>query len=219
MSKSKRHHRHPSLDSSRTEDFWRPQSRPLRTLGCSANSFNNNAGASGQFVDAGDSFNNSYDSTYQSWSGWAISSTTDTTTPGYTNQYGAITGSGANGSQTYAVAFPFDSAANPFHPADSFVNLALGASPLSVQVTNSTYPYLSMLNGDSFENKFGPGDFFLLTIDGYSGPEGTGSKVGEVDFYLANFIGSNDYIINTWQTLDLSSLAGARACSLASNPP
>ena len=107
------------------------------------------------------------------------------------------------------MAYPFDAAANPFHPADSFVNLASGATPVSVQVTNTTYAYLSMLDGDSFESKFGPGDFFLLTIDGYTGPEGTGTKVGEVDFYLANFMGSNDTIVNTWQTVNLTSLAGA----------
>ena len=179
-------------------------------LGLAANSFDNNAGSSGQFVDAGDSFNNDFTNEDGGlWSGWTISSTTDTTTPGFTNQYSAITGLGADGSPTYAVAFPFDSAADPFHPADSFVNLASGTSPMSIQVTNTTYAYLSMLNGDSFEGKFGPGDFFLLTVAGYTGPEGTGTKVGEVDFYLANFMGSNDTIVNTWQTVNLSSLAGA----------
>ena len=44
-----------------------------------------------------------------------------------------------------------------------------------------------------------------------------------VDFYLANFLGSNSYIINTWQTLDLSSLAGAESLqfglSSADNDP
>ena len=89
------------------------------------------------------------------------------------------------------------------------MNLASGSTPVSIQVTNTTYAYLSMLNGDSFESKFGPGDFFQLTIAGYTGPGGTGTKVGEVDFYLANFLGSNHSIVNTWQTLDLTPLAGA----------
>ncbi len=44
-----------------------------------------------------------------------------------------------------------------------------------------------------------------------------------VDFYLANFLGSNSYIINTWQTLDLSYLAGAESLqfglSSADNDP
>jgi hypothetical protein len=40
---------------------------------------------------------------------------------------------------------------------------------------------------------------------------GTGTVVGEVDFYLANFLGPDGYIVNTWQTIDLTSLAGARS--------
>ena len=181
--------------------------------GLPANSFNNNAGASGQFVSGGNAFLNSYDSSFGGiWSGFAVSSTTDTTTAGYTNQYSAIAGSGANGSQTYGVGFTFGGNVDPFHPDGSVVNLAAGQAPYSVQVTNTTYDYLSMLNGDSFAKKFGAGDFLMLTIAGYDSSGGVGNKVGEVDFYLANFLGSDSskyYIVNTWQTVDLGSLAGS----------
>ena len=68
-----------------------------------------------------------------------------------------------------------------------------------------------MLDGNQFSRKFGAGDYFLLDVRGYTGAEGAGKEVGEVKFYLANFLGSNSYIINTWQTLDLSSLAGAES--------
>src|SRR5262249_36480472 len=183
----------------------------FENFGLPAHSFDNNAGAAGQFVIDGNQFNNSFDSTFGVWSGWAISSMTDTTTPGFTNQYSASPGSGAGGSQTYAVAFTFGSNADPFNPSGSYVNLAPGTTPKSVQVTNTTYAYLSMLNGDQFAKKFGPGDYFLLDVRGYSGLGGTGTQVGEVDFYLANFLGSNSSIINTWQTLDLSPLAGAES--------
>jgi len=126
------------------------------------------------------------------------SPTTDTTTPGYTNQYCAITGSG-NGVAYCAVLYP-----------TAYVDLT--STVQSIDMTNTTYAYLSMLNGDLFAHKFGPGDYFLLDVKGYTGAEGTGKQVGEpVDFYLANFLGSNSYIINTWQTLDLSSLAGAES--------
>jgi hypothetical protein len=173
------------------------------------NSHDNSAGSSGQFVVDGSQFNNSYDAIFGAWTGWAISSMTDATTPGFSNQYSAITGSGADRSQTYAVAQTFGTTADPFNPSGSYINLAPGTTPESVQVTNTTYAFLSMLNGDQFARKFGPGDFFLLDVQGYTGLEGTGTKVGEVDFYLANFLGSNSYIISTWQTLDLNSLAGA----------
>ena len=84
-------------------------------------------------------------------------------------------------------------------------------APVSVQVTNTTYAYLSMLNGDSFAKKFGPGDYLLLDVRGYAGAGGTGTEIGEVDSYLADFLGSNSSIINTWQTLDLGSLTGAES--------
>ena len=180
-------------------------------LGLRPHSFNNNAGPGGQFVVDGAQFNNSYDPTFGVWSGWSISSMTDTTTPGYTNQYSAIPGSGADNSQTYAVGFTFGQNANPFNPSSSYINLAPGTKPESVQVTNTTYAYLSMLDGDQFSKKFGAGDYFLLDVRGYTGAGGAGTEVGEVDFYLANFMGSNSDIINTWQTLDLSSLAGAES--------
>jgi hypothetical protein len=50
-----------------------------------------------------------------------------------------------------------------------------------------------------------------LTINGYSGLGGTGKSIGEVDFFLANILGSNSYIVNTWNTVDLSSLAGSES--------
>ena len=180
-------------------------------LGLPPHSFNNNAGSGGQFVVNGTQFNNSFDPTYGVWSGWSISSMTDTTTPGYTNQYSAIAGSGADNSQTYAVGFTFGQNANPFNPAGSYINLAPGTTPESVQVTNTTYDYFSMLDGNQFSRKFGAGDYFLLDVRGYTGADGAGKEVGEVDFYLANFLGSNSDIINTWQTLDLSSLLGAQS--------
>jgi Domain of unknown function (DUF4465) len=185
------------------------QTITFESFGLPPNSYDNNAGSNGQFVVGGSQFNNSYDPIFNSWSGWAISSMTDTTTPGLTNQYSAITGSGADLSQTYAVAYTSGTNADPFNPSGSYINLAPGTTPESVQVTNTTYAFLSMLNGEQFAHKFGPGDFFLLDVRGYTGIEGTGTKVGEVDFYLANFLGSNSYIINAWQTLDLGLLAGA----------
>jgi hypothetical protein len=188
-------------------------------LGLTPNMDLNNAGPSGQFVSGGNSFNNSFDSTFGVWSGWSISSQTNISNPNgsipdFNFQYTAIPGIGANGSQTYAVANTFGPGADILHPATSIVNLASGASPISVQVTNTAYDFFSMTFGDGFAHKFHEGDFFLLTIEGFTLPGGKGSKVGEVDFYLANFLGTDPsqyYIVDTWQTLDLSKLAGAQS--------
>ena len=48
---------------------------------------------------------NEYNKDFSFWSGFAISADTNTTTPGFTNQYSAITGTGADGTQTYAVGY------------------------------------------------------------------------------------------------------------------
>ena len=177
--------------------------------GLVAGGYDNNPSPADHFTSFGNSFNNAQGFI---WSGWAMSATTDTTTPGYGNQYSAIPGSGAGGSTSYGVAF---TSAYPtedlFHPADSWINLAPNTSPLSIDVTNTTYAYLSMLDGDAFARKFVDGDYFWLDIRGYTGFDGTGALVGTVNFELANFVGETHYIITAWETLDLTTLAGSKS--------
>jgi hypothetical protein len=180
--------------------------------GLAPNSFNNDAGPSGHFTSGTVSLNNTFAAAFDFWSGWAISTKTDSATPGFGNQYSAITGQGAGGSTTYAVAYTFGfPQADSFHPADSLINLPPSAQPVSIDVTNTTYAYFSMLLGDSFSKKFAAGDFFQLDIRGFSGPDGTGSPTGQVNFLLANFLNGNSIIVNDWHTLDLSALAGAQS--------
>lgn len=180
--------------------------------GLALGSFQDNAGPGGEFVIDNHAFNNVYDSSFGTWSGWALSTMTDSTTPGFGNQYSAVVGSGAGGSQAYSIGFPFAfPAADPSHPADSLIDLAGGTVPVSIDVTNTTYAYFSMKDGDGFARAFGPNDYLLLDIRGYDGPAGTGSVVGEVDFYLANFLNGNSILVNTWETIDLSSLANAKS--------
>jgi len=184
----------------------------FENTGLAPNSVVNNAGPSGAFTIDGNQFNNSFshDSTYgDSWSGWALSNQTDTTTPGYKNQYSSITGSGVGGSATYAVGFTYGPSADPFHPANTTIALAAGMTPKSIQITNTTFSYLSMRDGDSFVSAFKTGDFQLLDIRGY---DSTGRQLGDVNFYLADFRSTNPaqhFIVNTWQTVDLTSLAGS----------
>ena len=77
----------------------------------SSGTFIKNAGDGHAFESGHVSLPNFYDDTFQSWSGWAISSMTDVTTPGYLNDVSAITGGGVNGSTTYAVAYVYGSEA------------------------------------------------------------------------------------------------------------
>ncbi len=180
--------------------------------GLVAGGYDNNPGPASYFTSAGNSFNNVYNTQYDIFTGWAMSATTDTSTPGPPNQYSAITGSGAGGSTSYGVAF---TSAYPtedlFHPADSWINLASNTSPLSIDVTNTTYVYLAMLDGYAQARKFVDGDYLRLDIRGYTGFDKTGALVNTVSFDLANFLGEAHYIISTWETLNLTSLAGAKS--------
>jgi hypothetical protein len=172
----------PALGAALHDEDWRPD---------------------GGFSSGGAFFNNVVGDF--SWSGFALSRETNTTTPGFGNQYSAFAGSGASGSLQYVIGFP-----DPFG-AISMITLPPGESPLSIELTNSTYAALSMQNGDSFAKKFGgpsgnDPDFFKLTI---SGLDAGNTVVGTVDFYLADFRFANnadDYILNTWTSVDLSTL-------------
>lgn len=161
------------------------------------------------FNFGGVSFFNSYDTTYGSWSGFAISNHADTTTAGYLNQYSAITGSGAGGSANYAVGYYSSYSTSTNVSLGSLTNLTgLGAS-----ITNTTYTALSMADGDMFSKKFGgtsgnDADWLRLTIQGFAG----GSLTGTIDFYLADFRSADnaqDYIVRDWRFVDFSALGTA----------
>jgi len=158
-----------------------------------------NAFLPNEFTDAG---------TYTFWSGWSVSTITDVTTPGFTNEFSAITGSGFDGSTHYATTYVAGSSTINIEGA------AKGGTVDGFYITNATYPFLSMKDGDSFAKKFGgvdgtDPDFFLLTIkarlDGQVGAD-------SINFYLADYRDSDnskDYIIADWKYVDLKSLGKA----------
>jgi hypothetical protein len=170
------------------------------------NTFYNGSDLAGGFISRGVFFNNSYNSVFQSWSGWSYSNVVDVTTPGFINQYAAyhLPSGGGDGSPKYGVAYNFS-------VGDARVLLPSGHRPLAMRVTNTTYAALSMLNGDSFAKKFGgpsgnDPDWFLLTIQGR---DAGGFLTGTVDFYLADYRFTDpaqDYIISQWTTVNLQTL-------------
>jgi len=148
------------------------------------------------------------------WQGWAYSQTTDTTTPGFANQYSAIAGSGAFGNATYGVAFTGGQvgAQGPV----SRISFDHDVPVLGAFFTNTTYAALSMRDGDSFAKKFGGAsgndpDYFILTI---TGRDSHGVITGSVDFALADYRFADhalDYIVTDWTFVDLSSLGSVSA--------
>jgi len=167
--------------------------------------YRNNASPDRGFQSGSVELPNYYNADFDYWSGFAISADTNTTTPGFTNQYSAITGEGAQSTTAYAVGYIFD---------PTIIRLtgkAVGKPMIGMYVTNSTYAYLSMRDGDAFAKKFGgetgkDPDFFLLTIKKYSGGAISDDSI---NLYLADYRftePSKDYIVSDWKYVNLTNL-------------
>jgi hypothetical protein len=174
-------------------------------LSLTPESFYNGADGAGEFFSAGIRFSNHFNADFGSWSGFAYSNLTDTTTPGFLNQYSGFVGSGAGGSANYGVAF-----ISSFGPKAT-ITLPEPTTVEATSITNTTYAALSMRNGDDFAKKFGgttgdDPDFLRLAIHG---KDATGAPTGSVDFFLADFRSSDnsqDYIIDEWTDVNLTGL-------------
>ena len=134
------------------------------------------------------------------WSyGFAYSNMTDSVTSGFGNQYSAKAASGYGGSAKYAVAYG--------QTNKVFLLGAAAGQPVNgVYVTNTTYAYNSMRDGDMFSRKFHNGDWFKLSVKGYSGGV---LHPTVVSMYLANFLFPDttmNYIVKDWQYVNLAPL-------------
>jgi len=145
------------------------------------------------------------------WNGFAYSRATDNTTPGYGNQYSSITGSGAGGSAAYAVG-------NIGISLSPRLTLAQPATLAGAYVTNTTYAYLSLRDGDMFARPLGdssatperdtdqPGWFTLIA----TGLDSTGQQTARATLDLASYRqpdgNPSSHIVAGWVWLDLSSL-------------
>ncbi len=153
---------------------------------------------------------------YTSWDGLAYSNETDTTSPGFGNQYVSAPG-GGSASANYAVLY--DPGAFGNKPV---VTLPSGMQPVSISLTNTAWAVDSMTNGDSLTTPFGddtdaagdpndPNDWTLLTITGSN----AGGTTGTVECYLADYRFEDDYILQDWTTFDLTSLGPATTLSFS----
>jgi hypothetical protein len=145
-----------------------------------------------------------YDSSFgfKFWSsGFAYSNMTDSLTPGYGNQYSAITGKGYNNSTQYVVSW---SDGNKI-----FLKGKANGQPVNgFYITNNSYAYYSMKDGDAFAKKFGgvsgnDSDWYKVIIYGYH----NGNKTTDsVEAYLADFRSQDntkDTILKGWMWVNL----------------
>jgi hypothetical protein len=189
-------------------------------LSLAPESYWNGSDESGGFASGSAYFNNDYNSTYDSWDGFSYSNITDTTSSGWTAQYNAITGGGQGGSANYAIGF--DPVAAGFGTELPTMTVDSARTVEGFYVTNNNYAYYSMLDGDALAKKFGGDsgddeDWFLLTI---TGKDAGGVLTGTVDFYLADYRfadNSQDYIVDTWEYVDLISLGAVKSLEFSLN--
>lgn len=182
-------------------NLTRVEEADMENSGLSEGKYYQGADGAGKFISGGFTFLNDYNPEWSSWSGFAISTVTDNKTPGYGNQFSAIPGKGAKGTATYAVGYVTGNTEITF--PETVIS--------GLYVTNSTYAYWSMKNGDDFSKKFGgidgkDPDWFKLIITGISA---TGDTTGVVEKYLADFRSTEpekDNIVDQWEWTDLTTL-------------
>lgn len=141
-------------------------------------------------------------------SAWSYSSYTDVTTVGSSNQYSGFGGSGESSDQ-YGICNT-----GAYNDNRLFSTSQVAFTPTGAFFTNTTYAALSMQNGDGFATQFGDAsnlasgeDWFLLTVYGLA--QDSTYNGDSVNFYLADYRfadNSQDYIIEDWTWVDLSSL-------------
>jgi len=131
------------------------------------------------------------------WNGGVLcSSKNDTVTTGYLNQFSTIAGSGALKSKQFGIVYAPGSFTCPADKEGSY-------SIESIMVTNSTYAYFDMKNGNApYSKKFVAGDWFKLTIKGYYSK----AETAAVDVYLADFRNNKSFLMKDWQKVNLSAL-------------
>ena len=156
---------------------------------------------SGGFSSGGFYFPIEFNSEWASWSGFSVSNMKDSVSAGWDNQYSAITAGGVDSSINYSTVYISN---------ELIMELPDPAELRGFYVTNATYTYYAMKNGDSFSKKFGgtdgnDTDFLKLII---SGTDIFGNE-SNVEFFLADFTSENsteDYILKDWRWVDLSLL-------------
>ncbi|MGE0560479.1 MAG: DUF4465 domain-containing protein [Flavobacteriales bacterium] len=162
----------------------------------------NNGEFHSEFTSGDFTFPNVFDTTWGApgyWlGGFAYSNMTDSVTSGPGNKYSAKAGSGDN-SANYIVG----------SNNSSFTGNTMFFNSIQFAITNSTYAYNSMRDGDAFAKKFGgptgnDPDWFKLAIKTFQ----QGTTCDSLDFYLADFRfadNSQDYIIKDWRIIPIYS--------------
>jgi hypothetical protein len=184
--------------------------------------YNGNTGTTNSdgFSSGGMYFSNSFTqgNGFNFWSGFAYSNVVNSVSSGFTNQYASVAGGGADGSGGFSAGTNYG-----LLFGGGYLNLPVGRQLSSMEITNTTYAHNSMRDGDGFAKKFGGAsgadpDFLRLNIVGFDEEAGAGSAIGNLQVALADYTFADsamDYILNSWTSVDLSSLSAARSLTFS----
>lgn len=162
----------------------------------------------GGFSDGDFRFQNTYEPTYGSWSGFAISNKQETDfIDYYTSQYNSCTGHGADNSAQYAVYYYSNYGRTSVLEGEAVQQK--DGNPFEAvgfYVTNSAWNVNAYTEGDGMTpGAFGTGDWCKLTIYGVK----DGDVRNSVEFYLADYRSDNEadhYYVADWTWVDLTEL-------------
>lgn len=182
------------------------------TLG--ANGYWQGESGDNEMFSGGWFFTNYYMPEYSFWGGFTASNHTDMSQSGLNAQYTAATGAGYDGSTQYGVAYCMGV------QCDVYASDGIAHTVTGCYVTNNLWAYLNMHDGDATATAFGgttgnDPDWFKLTA---TGKNASGQTVGTAEFYLADYRFENndeDYILNTWEWFDLSTLGAVHTISFS----
>jgi len=150
-------------------------------------------------------FENSYNTQYGSFSGWAVSKDSDTSKSGFDAQYSSITANGASTKffkdSSFAISYGRSVVRLPYKK---------GGWPITYfrfSYTNNTYTYKSMKYGDGFSKKFGgilgtDQDYLKLYVIGYDENNTPVDTLGmdemRDEMALADFRMNRKYLNKNW---------------------
>lgn len=163
------------------------------------NGYQNDFGDDSYFELGGFTFNSNYFPEWLYWSGFAISSRTETTFVNLTpDQFNSCVGHGVNGSEKFCVVYPQGEEIEVDDPEGTVVS--------GFYATNEAWAVDAILNGDGMTpGAFATGDWFKVTVTGKHADETTES----IDFYLADYRSENEsdhYYLTDWTWVDLTPL-------------
>lgn len=157
------------------------------------------------FISGSYRFNNTFNETWNSWSGFAVSNKTSVVFNDYSDQYNSAVGHGVHESHNYAVVFPYGETID-------VLNKPEGVIVPGFYLTNTANNVKAYEEGDGITGEFRDGDWCKLTVTGIH----LDGSTSEVEVYLADYrfpsISKKKYL-DYWQWIDLSSLGLVKSIS------